>query len=90
VANKPLFPQQRERAVYLFEKLEGEVDMSTSDKYKDIDKCVSKWVQGKYGRIGIIVPDRKPTRAEWEDLHITLAEIYVKRAPEKRDDLLSL
>lgn len=55
--------------------------------YSNIHEKVAMFVQGKYGRIGIIVPDRKPTRAEWEDLHVTLAEIAVRNAMRAAEEM---
>lgn len=48
--------------------------------YSYISSKVSRYIDGKHGRIGIIVPEREPTLEEWVDLHKTLAEIAVKSA----------
>jgi hypothetical protein len=46
--------------------------------YSNISSKVIRYINGKHGRIGIIVQERKPTIEEWVDLHSTLAEIAVK------------
>ncbi|TVX92274.1 hypothetical protein [Paenibacillus agilis] len=55
------------------------MDNVTSD-YSNISEHVARYIDGPYGRIGIIVPDREATYDEWVDLHRTLAEIAVKSA----------
>jgi|UPI0005D12B92 hypothetical protein len=49
----------------------------------DIESKVTRFIQGKHGLIGIIVPSRKPTEEEWTELHRTIAEIAVKQAKEE-------
>lgn len=51
-----------------------------ADDFSNIDSKVIRYIDGKHGRIGIIVPDRTATKEEWVDLHRTLAEIAVKNA----------
>ncbi|WP_256846851.1 hypothetical protein [Paenibacillus sp. Pae108] len=51
--------------------------MSCSE-YDGIEKKVALWIEGKSCRIGLIVPDRKPTEEEIIDLHRTIAEIAIR------------
>ncbi|MEY9091406.1 hypothetical protein [Paenibacillus sp. RC84] len=43
--------------------------------HTDIEKRVTVFIQGKHGRIGLVVPENKPTEKEWHDLHQSIAEI---------------
>lgn len=52
---------------------------------RNIEEQVAVWLDGKHGKIGLILPDRKPTIDEWNELHQEIAEIMVraiKKAPK--------
>jgi hypothetical protein len=60
-------------------KREGK-PMQAAAEYRGIEERVTCFIQGKHGRIGIIVPDTPPTEQEWIDLHRAIAEILVRNA----------
>jgi hypothetical protein len=51
------------------------LNLEKDDKSKNIDKRVLLYIEGRHGRIGIIVPDRKPTEQEWKNFNETITEI---------------
>lgn len=52
--------------------------------YSDIDKKVSFYIQGKHGKIGIVIPENEPTEEEWREFIISLVELAVSAAKHKQ------
>lgn len=48
-----------------------------TEDHHDIKDQVTMYIEGKHGRIGIIVPQRKPTIDEVTQYHRTIAEIII-------------
>ncbi|MCY9765031.1 hypothetical protein M5X06_27200 [Paenibacillus alvei] len=48
-----------------------------TEDHLDIKDQVTMYIDGKHGRIGIIVPQRKPTIEEVTQYHRTIAEIII-------------
>lgn len=46
-----------------------------NNKYQNIEERVTCYVEGKHGRIGIIVPDEKLTIEEWKKFNEEIADI---------------
>lgn len=41
---------------------------------------VSKYIQGKHGLIGIILPEKRTTDEDWKEFHKVMAEIAIGKA----------
>lgn len=58
--------------------------MIKSDEYRIVE------IDGKYGKICLIVPNKKPTKEEWVELHHTIAEAIINSyKKEQRNGELS-
>ncbi|MCL6457661.1 MAG: hypothetical protein K6T85_06610 [Gorillibacterium sp.] len=50
---------------------------------QELEKRVSKWMDGPYGRIGIIMPDHPATKEELSKLHDDVARVLYQAAKRK-------
>ncbi|OPA80245.1 hypothetical protein BVG16_05755 [Paenibacillus selenitireducens] len=57
------------------------------NEYADIDKRVSLFIEGKHGKIGIIIPDHAPTYEEWKEFRESLVEIALNIVRNKQISL---
>lgn len=42
-----------------------------------IESKVVKWIEGKHGMIGIVIPEKKITEVEWKCIHEQIAQIMI-------------
>lgn len=47
---------------------------------EEVKKKVVKYIQGKHGLIGIIMPEKETTEEEWKAFYKSMAEIAIAKA----------
>lgn len=62
---------------------EGCQMQGTAESKDNLEERVSVFIEGKHGRIGLIVPESPPSAQDWVDLHRTLAIILIRNAQTK-------
>jgi hypothetical protein len=69
--------------VHIFKQRNG------GEAMEDVEKKVTKFIQGKHGMIGIIAPEKPPTEKEWNELHRAIAEIVINSKEKGNEEAAS-